>query len=256
MSGVKKNVLMNQVKTHNLMTGWRFARGFLSRSCALLILLCASNAFAASAYQFSRSISDLTFASEQLARDLRGSLGYSSLRASAEWLATDAEQLQKSISYGRSHSYIRLQINDVRRRYQQLQVTVAKLREDSEAELVAQHMEKIAAIYDSLDGEHFYGNPDYGVSPLYSPYVTTAPIVVVPGEDGEGVSNSPYIREEIKRWIDVGQTVRPQTATEARQQRREFGEQTGTQQGFDHRSPVLDRQAVRRWGTQQNTVSD
>lgn len=247
---------MRQVKTQNPLTGLRLARGAVSRCCALLILVCASNVFAASAFQFSRTVSELTFASEQLARDLRSSMGYSSLRASAERLAADAENLQQSISYGRSHSYIRLQINDVRRRYQQLQVTVAELREQSEAELVAQHMEKITTIYDSLDGEHFYANPDYGVSPLYSPYVNTAPIVVVPTEDGEGVSNSPYIREEIKRWIDVGQTVRPQTATEARQQRREFGEQTGTQQGFDHRSPVLDRQAVRRWGTQQDPTSD
>ena len=247
---------MKQAETQNLLTGLRLVRGSLGRCCALLILLCASTAFAASAFEFSRTISDLTFASEDLARELRGSMGYSSLRASAERLAADAENLQQSISYGRSHSYIRLQINDVRRRYQQLQVTVAKLREDSEAELVARHMEKITTIYDSLDGEHFYGNPDYGVSPLYSPYVNTSPIVIVPGEDGEGVSNSPYIREEIKRWIDVGQTVRPQTATEARQQRREFGEQTGTQQGFDHRSSVLDRQAVRQWGTQPNPTSD
>lgn len=247
---------MVKAKTQNLLARWRPVRGSLSRYCTLLMLVCATNAFAASAFEFSRTVSELTFASEQLARELRSSLGYSSLRASAERLAADAENLQQSISYGRSHSYIRLQINDVRRRYQQLQVTVAELREDSEAELVAQHMAKITTIYDSLNGEHFYGNPDYGVSPLYSPYVNTAPIVVVPGEDGEGVSNSPYIREEIKRWIDVGQSVRPQTATEARQQRREFGEQTGTQQGFDHRSSVLDRQAVRQWGTQRNPSSD
>lgn len=221
----------------------------------LLALLYCSAAGAASAFEFSRQVADLNFASERLAQELRGTLGYGSLRGAAERLADDAEQLQQSISVGRSHNYVRLQINDVRRRYQQLQVAVARaLSKNADVEenhnaLVARHMEGISEVYDALDAGYYYSERDYPGSALYSPYVYTAPVIVYPGVPGSGEIDPGYLPDEVRRWIETGRSLQPRSAAEIRAEQRAIGEHTGIEQGFDQRSAVLDRQTRRQ--TQQ-----
>ncbi len=209
----------------------------------------ASTTQAATPFEFSRDVAELNFASERLARELRSSPGYGSLRAAAERLSDDAEQLQESVDRGRSHAYIRLQISDMRRRYQHLQVAVAKTRGEGASELITEHMANITALYEGLNAEHFYSHPDTGVAALYSPFQYTAPVIIFPNEEGEVDLSNPYLPAEMQRWIDAGNAVRPQTGAEARSAQRVITEQTTIEQGFDHRSNVLDRETVRRWQT-------
>ena len=225
--------------------------GSLYMRALMLVIASVLNtiALAATPFEFSRDVAELNFASEHLARELRGTLGYGSLRGAAERLSDDAEQLQDSISHGRSHAYVRIQLNDVRRRYQQLQVEVAKALvrnegvEDNHNALVNAHMENITALYDALDATYYYLTPDSSGSSLYYPYVYTAPVVVLPNGQGSGEVDPGYLPEEVRRWIETGRTLQPRSAAEVRSDRRDISEQTGLEQGFDQRSAVLDRQA-------------
>ena len=233
-----------------------FFRGYLFQGVmftrALMLVIASvlgTCALADTAFEFSRDVAELNFASENLARELRGTLGYGSLRGAAERLSDDAEQLQDSISHGRSHAYVRIQLNDVRRRYQQLQVEVAKALvrnegvEDNHNALVSSHMENITALYDELDASYYYNTPDSSGDSFYYPYVYTAPVVVLPNGQGGGGVDPGYLPDEVRRWIETGRTLQPRTAAEVRSDRRAISEQTGIEQGFDHRSSVLDRQA-------------
>jgi hypothetical protein len=230
----------------------RFLRAWFLALSALLFAAFASLSHAATPYEFSRTVAELNFASERLARELRNSPGYGSLRAAAERLSDDAEQLQESIDRGRSHAYIRIQITDVRRGYQQLQVAIAKSRGEGAGELIAQHMETISALYNDMEAEHFYSTPDYGVTSLYSPFQYSAPIIIYPGPQGEVDLTNPYLPTEMQRWIETGRSLRPQTAAEQREAQRAVTERVDIEQGFDHRSNVLDRETVRRWQTPDN----
>jgi|GEM_PF-4461876 len=225
-------------------------RCIIAGACLLLFSTLLS---AATPYEFSRDIAELNFASERMARELRSSLGYGTLRASAERLSADAEELQESITQGRSHVYIRLQIDDLRRRYQDLQVAAAKATsgsaiddaDETARQIVSRHMETISTLYDSLNPSPYYNIQDPAENAFFYPG-QGSPVIVVPRDEAGGAvsaAGEAYLRDEVRRWIETGRALSPRTPAEIRQQERAFGEVTGIQQDYDHRSSVLDRQA-------------
>jgi hypothetical protein len=136
------------------------------------LLLCASLLLwpalaSATAYELSRLASELNFTSSRFAHDLRGYQGYSSVRFSAQRLGREAEQLVEAISRDRSRSTIRSQLDDVRRRYEDLEKSVLRIDGGRQREFVYQRMDQINALYDSLNAEFYYDPRTRHVAPRY-----------------------------------------------------------------------------------------
>ncbi len=138
-----------------------------SRLLLLATLLLLPALAGATAYELSRLASELNFTSSRLAHDLRGYQGYSSVRFSAQRLGCEAEQLVEAISRDRSRSTIRSQLDDVRRRYQDLEKSVLRIDGGRQRDFVYQRMDQINALYGSLNAEFYYDPGTRHVAPRY-----------------------------------------------------------------------------------------
>jgi hypothetical protein len=202
------------------------------------LLLCASlllwPALAnATAYELSRLASELNFTSSRFAHDLRGYQGYSSVRFSAQRLSREAEQLVEAISRDRSRSTIRSQLDDVRRRYEDLEKSVLRIDGGRQREFVYQHMDQINALYDSLNAEFYYDPHSQHVAPhyYYPRQYERYPRGGVILQYQRLLPQSHYSpRQGVNRSTD-----RPDNSTASRENRRYSAHR------FDHGSAVLER---------------
>jgi hypothetical protein len=202
---------------------------------ALLLLLALPAVASATAYELSRVASELTHVSQQMARELRGGFGYSSIRFSAKRLSQEAEQLVEAISRSGNASRVRRQVDDVRRRYLELEEAVLRLDRDDQSRVLITRMDRLSTLYESMNAEFFYSErqfpPAYQtlpqpviVLPLTrgSPRYPQQPVIVLPGQSR-----------------DHGQQARPN--------RLDYGRiTTYRRQGSNHHSKVLERQSRHR----------
>lgn len=211
------------------------------KTCLLTILLLTAPLLAgtaqATAYEVSRLASQLNFVSTRFSHDLRGSHGYSSVRFSADRLSREAEQLVEAISRDRSHSYIRSQVDDVRRRYEDLEKAVLRIDGGRNKAFVFEQMDQINSLYTALNAEFFYERDLRRAPQYYYPPAT----VIVPRQ-----YYLPQGRQINRRH---GYDYRDESRD--REQRRGTGRNTAGfvsdnnrhyDHRYDHQSPVLNRQ--------------
>lgn len=201
---------------------------FILATALLPVFLLLPAVVSATAYELSRLASQLNFSSTRLAEDLRGSYGYSRLRFAAERLGQEAEQLVESISRDRSRSTIRSQLDDVRRRYEDLEKVVLRIDGGRHRDFVFDRMDQINHLYSSLNAEFYYdprtrrvpARHYYPRSGIYFP----APVLTLPRT------------HEQRSFKNQGHDAQEQ-------QRRGTGRYTARRpMQFDHRSSVLERQ--------------
>lgn len=189
----------------------------------LPVLLLFPALASATAYELSHLASQLNFASTRLAHDLRGNHGYSRVRFSAERLGREAEQLVESISRDRSRSHIRSQLDDVRRRYEDLEKAVLRIDGGRHREFVFEQMDQISSLYGSLNAEFYYDPRTRRPVPRYYDYFPR-PGLIVPRS------------YQYRQYNGQHQQSR-------QEQRRGTGRYTARRpMQFDHRSSVLERQ--------------
>jgi hypothetical protein len=201
---------------------------------ALLLLLALPTVAAATAYELSRVASELTHVSQQMARELRGGFGYSSIRFSADRLAQEAEQLVEAISRGRNSSHVRRQVDDVRRRYLELEEAVLRLDSDDQSQILLARMDRLSALYESMNAEFYY--TERQISPQYQ--YLPQPVIVLPQTRHSPRYPLPPTRARPGQNHERGQT---------RPNRFDYGRITTYRQpGSTHRSKVLERQSRQR----------
>ncbi len=175
-------------------------------------------------FDVSHLAAELNRASAELARDLRNTRSYGSVRFSADRLSREAAQLVRVISRNRSMSYQRSQFQNVVRRYRELEE--AFLRSNREHDrYVYNQVGVINNLFSGLNSEFFYTNyvepapqryyyspPIYRRGPTYSGRSVTDPGTPVQQNKPRTRSN----RETIRALLPAN--------------------------NFSHRSPVLERQ--------------
>ncbi|GAB5499339.1 MAG: hypothetical protein PsegKO_16500 [Pseudohongiellaceae bacterium] len=200
----------------------------------LLFLLALPTVAVATAYELSRIASELTHVSQQMAHELRGGFGYSSIRFSADRLAQEAEQLVEAISRGRNSSHVRRQVDDVRRRYLELEEAVLRLDNDDQSQMLLARMDRVSALYESMNAEFYYTGRQF--PPQYQQL--PQPIIVLPQT------------RHAPRYPLQPTQVQPghsHERSQARPNRFDYGRiTTYRQQGSIHRSKVLERQSRQR----------
>lgn len=199
---------------------------------ALIVLLLLSSAANATAYELSRVAAELTHVSQQLAREARGGFGYSSIRFSADRLSQEAEQLVEAISRGRNASHVRRQVDDVRRRYLDLEEAVLRLDSDDQSTVLLARMDTLSALYESMNAEFYYSERQIPPQYQYLPQ----PLLVLPG-------SVHYPQQPVRVHPDQ---VRDR-GDQAQSNRFDYGRiTTYRQQGGIHSSKVLERQSRHR----------
>ena len=198
----------------------------------LIFLLLLSSAANATAYELSRVATELTHVSQQLAREARGGFGYSSIRFSADRLSQEAEQLVEAISRGRNASHVRRQVDDVRRRYLDLEEAVLRLDSDDQSTALLTRMDTLSALYESMNAEFYYTERQFPAQYQYLPQ----PLIVLPGSVHYPQQPARVHPEQVRQHGDQG-----------RSNRFDYGRiTTYRQQGSIHGSNVLERQSRHR----------
>lgn len=198
----------------------------------LLLLIVLPSAASATAYELSRVATELTHVSQQLAREARGEFGYASIRFTASRLSQEAEQLMEAISRGRNSSHVRRQVDDVRRRYLELEEAVLRLDSDDQTTVLLARMDRLSALYEAMNAEFYYTERQF--PPQYQSL--PQPVIVLP-------QSRHYSQQPTRLHPDQvhgnGNTARPN--------RFDYGRiTTYRQQESVHRSEVLERQSRHR----------
>lgn len=191
----------------------------------LVTLLLFTPVAHATNFDVSHLAAELNRVSAELARDLRNTRGYSSVRFSADRLSREAGQLVAAISRNRSLSFQRSQFRNVVRRYRELEEAFLRSNRQHDR-YVYNQVGVISNLFSGLNSEFFYTNY---VEPAPQYYYTPPVNRRIPGGIGRpslgGFSNQV-----------------PQPAQ--RIDRRDYGRTRVLVPGnnFSHRSPVLERQ--------------
>lgn len=205
----------------------------LSRCYAIQLMAMALLAFSpgvhATDFDVSHLAAELNRVSADLAKELRNSRGYSSVRFSANQLSREAADLVAAISRNRSVSYQRSQFQNVVRHYRELER--AFLRSSREHDrYVYNQVGVISNLFSGLNSEFYYTNY---VEPAPHYYYTPPALGRRPAYSGRRVSG-------------LGTAV-PSIRTPA------VGRSSGRvtigvpANNFSHRSSVLDRQARQQY---------
>lgn len=211
-----------------------FPLGFKLLSAVAAVSLSA--AAGATAYELSRVATELTHVSQQLARDLRGAYGTTSVRFSANRLSQEAEQLVEAISRGRNPSHVRQQVDDVRRRYLELEEAVLRLDSAAQTEVLGQRMNRLSALYESMNAEFFYSAEQYPPAHQAVPQ----PLLILP--QNRLLPLQPSYRVPGQHYPDY---ERGQVSREYN--RFDYGRIDASRYpAYPHRSPVLERQSRQR----------
>jgi len=211
-----------------------FAR--LTTYLTLSMLLALPTAASATAYELSRVATELAHVSQQMARELRGGSGYASIRFSANRLSQEAEQLLEAISRGRNPSHVRRQVDDVRRRYLELEEAVLRLDRAAQSDLLISRMDRVSSLYESINAEFYYTERQF--PPRYQ--ALPQPVIVLPQSGFSQYPRQHYPQQSIQQR--PGQT-RGDTG-QARINRFDYGRITTSRQpAYPHRSRVQERQS-------------
>lgn len=126
---------------------------------ALLILgfLIIPSLASATNFDVSHLAAELNRVSAELARDLRNTRGYSSVRFSADRLSREAAQLVRAISRNRSLSYQRSQFQNVVRRYRELEEAFLRANREHDR-YVYNQVGVISNLFSGLNSEFYYTN--------------------------------------------------------------------------------------------------
>ena len=175
-------------------------------------------------FDVSHLAAELNRVSAELARDLRNTRGYSSVRFSADRLSREAEQLVRLISRNRSMSSQRSQFQNVVRRYRELEE--AFLRSNREHNrYVYNQVGVISNLFSGLNSEFFYTNY---VEPAPQRYYYSPPVrggsAIYSGRSVTGLGTP--IRQNKPRTRSNRETIRALLPAN----------------NFSHRSSVLERQ--------------
>lgn len=177
-------------------------------------------------FDVSHLAAELNRVSAELARDLRNTRGYSSVRFSADRLSKEAAQLVRAISRNRSMSYQRSQFQNVVRRYRELEE--AFLRSNREHDrYVYNQVGVISNLFSGLNSEFFYTNY---VEPAPQRYYYTPPVY----RRGPSIYSG--------RSIDGLGTPLPNNNQPSRRRSSGTLRALVPANNFSHRSPVLERQ--------------
>lgn len=202
-------------------------RVLIYKTLLLLGFLLSPALSTATNFDVSHLAAELNRVSAELARDLRSTRGYSSVRFSADRLSKEAAQLVRAISRNRSMSYQRSQFQNVVRRYRELEE--AFLRSNREHDrYVYNQVGVISNLFSGLNSEFFYTN-----------YVEPAPqrYYYSPPAHRRGVSG--YGGRSVNGLGTPVQTNNRNNRTRNRETIRALV----VPNNFSHRSSVLDRQS-------------
>ncbi|MEQ8953086.1 MAG: hypothetical protein RL120_03065 [Gammaproteobacteria bacterium] len=200
-----------------------------SRPLLAALLLGAPGSLFATNFELSQLATEISQASYRLSEGLRYSSGYSSVRASASRLSSEAEQLLRAVSYNRSSASIRAEFRDISRRYQELERDYLRASRQRYNNAAFVEMDRINYLFTSLSNVVYYGQRS---APAYGAYTYVPPI-----SGYRSYNNRPLPQQR------PGASLQNKSTGSQRPSRFDYGRRSvGNSNNFDHRSSVLDRQ--------------
>lgn len=196
-------------------------------------LLSFSAGATASHTDISRLATQLNLASGQLAHELRGVSGYSSIRQRAERLSRESADLVDAVRRERSAHQVQSQFEDVRRRYESLEDALLRASQKRYDPWLFSELDRLNGLYTELSQEFYYtGGYGFPRAYTYSPPIIIQRYVTPPAPHGRFYGSQSW-RDNATRGEH----------SDARRDRRDYGRiEVPRSPSREHRSPVLERQ--------------